>query len=320
MKKNRVLIIDALNQYLRGYIVNPTLALDGQPAGGVIGFMKTLQKLLREIKPDQVYVCWDGQQGKNRRRNMSKDYKEGRKPIKFNHRATVMTEQQELQNKIWQQNRLVEYLNQMPVAQLLYDTAEADDVIAVLCFLLEGSEKIIVSSDKDFYQLLDDETIILRPTQDQVISRKTLVEDQNIHPHNYALVKAVCGDKSDNIKGIRGAGEKTVAKRFPFLCEEKSHTISDLVKHAKESESKIKLYDAVIENESMIHKNYQLVQLYMPSLQINVRKSIREVAEDYPYELNKLEIDKMMVVDGFAALNSWIDLFAHLRRIKENKI
>ena len=317
-KKKRILIIDALNQYLRSYIVNPTIALDGQPAGGVIGFMKTLQKLMRETKPDQVFVCWDGQQGKNRRRNLRKEYKEGRKPIKFNHRAAVLTEQEELQNKIWQQNRLVTYLNQMPVAQLLYDSAEADDVIAVLCFLLEGHEKIIVSSDKDFYQLLDDETLIMRPTQKQIITRKTLVEDEKVHPNNYALVKAVCGDKSDNIVGIKGAGTKTVAKRFPFLIEEESHTISDLIKHAKQSESKIKLYDAVVENEKIIQENYQLVQLYLPSMQTNVRKSIKEVVEDYPYELNKLELDKMMIIDGFAALNSWVDLFAHLRRIKEN--
>ena len=80
----RVIIIDALNMMLRSYIVNPSLSRNGQPIGGLKGFLQSLQKLCRESKPDAVVIAWDGQGGSNRRRQMNKNYKEGRKPIRLN--------------------------------------------------------------------------------------------------------------------------------------------------------------------------------------------------------------------------------------------
>ena len=58
---NRVLIIDALNLMLRNYIVNPSLSSNGQPIGGLKGFLQSLQKLCRETKPNAVVIAWDGQ-------------------------------------------------------------------------------------------------------------------------------------------------------------------------------------------------------------------------------------------------------------------
>ena len=71
----RVMIIDALNQFLRGYIVNPSLSLNGDPIGGMAGFLKILQKLCREIKPDKVVICWDGKDGSRKRKLINKNYK-----------------------------------------------------------------------------------------------------------------------------------------------------------------------------------------------------------------------------------------------------
>ena len=59
----RLLIIDGLNAYLRAYIVDPSLSTNGQPIGGVKGFLKIIQKLIREIKPDSVFIAWDGPNG-----------------------------------------------------------------------------------------------------------------------------------------------------------------------------------------------------------------------------------------------------------------
>ena len=56
-KPERVMIIDALNLFLRSYIVNPTIAKDGSPIGGTVGFLKSLQKLTREIKPTRIVIC-----------------------------------------------------------------------------------------------------------------------------------------------------------------------------------------------------------------------------------------------------------------------
>ena len=74
----RLLVIDALNLMFRNYIVNPSLSTNGQPIGGLKGFLQSLQKLIRETKPDQVVICWDGEGGSQRRKSKNKGYKEGR--------------------------------------------------------------------------------------------------------------------------------------------------------------------------------------------------------------------------------------------------
>ena len=83
-KQKRLLVIDALNMYFRAYIVDPSLSTNGQPIGGMKGFLKILQKLLREIKPDEVIICWDGEGGSTKRKSSDKNYKQGRKPISLN--------------------------------------------------------------------------------------------------------------------------------------------------------------------------------------------------------------------------------------------
>ena len=238
----RYMIVDSLNQFLRAMVVNPTLSPNGQPVGGVVGYMKTLQKLSREIKPDRIIVCWDGKDGSTRRRIDNKNYKEGRKPLRLNWENN-QTEEDTLKNKLWQTSRLMEYLNNMPVCQLMYASTEADDIISLVCKELPDDQKIIISSDKDFYQLLDDKTIIYRPVQNEFVNRKKVLEEFGIHPNNFAISRAICGDNSDNLKGVKGAGLATVAKRFPFLKEEKSATFEDIFEACK-IDSKVKLFES----------------------------------------------------------------------------
>ena len=98
--KKRVLIVDALNAYLRAYIVDPSLSSNGQPIGGIKGFIKILQKLVRQTRPDNVVVVWDGPNGSKKRKSMDKNYKEGRKPIRLNRSVHNLTDDEELQNKM----------------------------------------------------------------------------------------------------------------------------------------------------------------------------------------------------------------------------
>ena len=151
----RVMIIDAMNLYLRNFIVNPSLSTNGAPLGGLKGFLASLQKLSREIKPDAILIIWDGPGGSRRRRQQNKNYKEGRKPIRVN-RQTDMSEEQLIANQAWQMLRLMEYLNELPVVQYRFDEVEADDVIAYATQIkhFAGWQKVVVSSDKDFLQLV----------------------------------------------------------------------------------------------------------------------------------------------------------------------
>jgi DNA polymerase-1 len=315
----RSLIIDGTNIFYRAYVVNPSLSNSGLPVGGLVGFLKSLQKLIREMKPTKVFVCWDGAGGSSRRRSVVSSYKEGRKAIRLNRSTGVsLSLEEENQSKLRQIMRLFEYLDNLPLIQLMHDGVEADDMISILCQELRGEQKIIVSSDKDFYQLLDDETIIYRPVQAVFKTKKDIVEEFQIHPNNFALARAVSGDKSDNLQGVKGAGLKTLAKRFPFLVEEKDYSLTDLVDACEETENKLKIHEGILDNYDKILKNYKIMQLYVPSVSFQVRDIVKNAKENYSRYYNKTEIVKMMFTDGFPQI-SWTDLFAHSNRIASIK-
>ena len=314
--KKRVLVIDALNMYFRAYIVDPSLSTNGQPIGGMKGFLKILNKLVRETKPDKVVVCWDGPGGSRKRKTVNKNYKEGRSPIRLNRDIRNLSESEETANKIWQQTRLFEYLNQMPIVQFIFESVEADDVIShvVQSEQLKGWQKVIVSSDKDFFQLLDDETILYRPVQKEVLNRERIVENFGIHPTNFALARAVVGDKSDNLDGIRGVGLSTVSKRFPAMAEAEAVSIDELIESAESVESNLRCYQNIIDGRDTITQNYKLMQLYSPALSVQAKQVVKETLRDFILEVNKTEIRKMFVQDGMGELQL-SDLFQAFARI-----
>jgi len=305
-EKKRVLIIDALNMYFRAYIVDPSRSTtDGQPIGGVKGFLKILQKLMRETNPDKVIICWDGPGGSQKRKQIVKGYKEGRKPIRLNRDIRNMSEEEEVENKIWQQTRLFEYLNTVPVIQLMLDSVEADDIISHVAQhpSLAGWQKVIVSSDKDFYQLCDNETIVFRPIQKQTKNKPSIIEEFGIHPTNFALARAIAGDKSDNLPGVDGVGLPTVAKRMPFLSEEKSYTLDEVYDHCSTIESNVKAYGNIVEQFDKVMLNYRMMQLYSPSISAQGINKIDTALCEFEYHFNKTEFRKMMIEDGFGPWN-----------------
>ena len=321
-KKKRVLVIDALNMYFRAYIVDPSLSTNGQPIGGLKGFLKILQKLCRETNPDEIVVCWDGAGGSSRRKSTVKEYKAGRKPIRLNRQIRNLSESEEIENKIWQQTRLFEYLNCTPIMQLVLDNVEADDIISAVIQhgRFDDYQKVIVSSDKDFFQLCDDSTVVFRPIQKEVLNKNNILEKFGIHPVNFALARAIAGDKSDNLPGVQGVGLPTIAKRLSFLSEEKSHTIDSVLEYAEEQaqESGLKVFKNIIEQEDTIRLNYKMMQLYVPSISAQGNQKINDTIDDFEYHFNKTEIRKMMVMDGFGEWN-WNDLFQILKKISFEK-
>ena len=318
----RLLVVDALNMYFRAYIVNPTLSTNGQPIGGTVGFLKILQKLCRETRPDEIVICWDGEGGSRKKKLVNKGYKEGRKPIRLNRDIRNLTDNEEMENKVWQQTRLFEYLNNLAVIQLMLSAVEADDIIAqvVQSPQYAGWQKVIVSSDKDFFQLCDDETVVFRPVQKEVVNSKFIVEKFNIHPNNFALARAIAGDKSDNLPGIQGAGLATIAKRFSFLSEDRSHTLTEIFEHCKKVEKPLKVHTQILENKELVQENYKLMQLYLPSISVQGKKKIKYAVENFIPELNLTNFRAMSIEDGFIELN-FDELFTTMKRIVvESKI
>jgi 5'-3' exonuclease len=229
-----------------------------------------------------------------------------------------MSDDEETDNKFWQQSRLVDYYNQIPVIQFMFDATEADDIIAYVSKhkLLEDYDKIILSSDKDFFQLLDDKTVLYRPVQKEILNKNNIVDKFSIHPTNFAMARAMAGDKSDNIEGIPGVGLKTISRRFPFLKEGKTKTFSDIITHCKKEleGGEIKAYRNILESEEMLKRNYQMMQLYAPLLSIDEKNLVNATLQDPDQTFNKTELIKMMIKDGFGEIN-FVDLFRHFNKI-----
>ena len=311
-----VVIIDALNMFLRSYVISPHLNKKGYPVGGTIGFLKSLQKVSRDFNADEVIIAWDGHEGSQRKRSMNKDYKGGRKPVRFNRRMIDLPEEEEAANKGYQQVRLMEYLNQMPVIQLIADYTEADDIIAhvVQSDYYDDWNKIIVSSDKDFFQLCDDDISVYRPIQKKTLNKQSILEEFKIHPKNFALARAIVGDKSDNLPGVKGAGLKTVAKRFPYLIREDVYEVSDIIRDCAMQGKKMKIHENIGRSEQLVKDNYKIMQLYYPNIRPINRAMIDKSIKDFEPFFGKIKFTQMLFEDDAGHLN-FNDLQTVFRRI-----
>jgi len=312
----RVLVIDALNMFLRAFIVDPSLSQHGQPIGGIKGSIKILQKLVRITKPNEIVICWDGPNGSQKRKTLNSGYKEGRKPLRLNRSVHNLTENEEIQNKVWQQMQVIEYFNQMPIIQLILERVEADDIISYVCNSrhYDGWQKVIVSNDKDFLQLCDDETVVYRPTTDKIETKKTVIESLGIHPTNMALARAMDGDASDNLPGVNRVGMKTIATKLPFMKEERSVTVDELIEYCENTESKLKVFKTIAESRKLIEHNYDMMQLYSPLISVQGKQTIDYALENFECDFHKTELLKLMIEDGFGELN-WEELKTFLNKI-----
>lgn len=231
---------------------------------------------------------------------MFKEYKQGRNPLTLNSEIGANAEDQ-LKNRIWQETRLVEYLNQLPVIQIMVDGVEADDLIGFVCKdpKFHAYQKVIISNDKDFIQLCDERTILYRPVKDQILNIKTVLEEYNIHPYNFVLARAICGDVSDNLPGVKGAGLATVAKRFPILSEAKEYELDDILKICRQKYHDQKIYKSVVQEQKKIKLNHKVMQLQYRLVTLENKKKILSGIKGAECILNKPIFNKMCLEDGF---------------------
>lgn len=319
-KQCRVLIIDHNNFFIRSYIADPSISNHGEPCGGLVGSLKSLQKIVRETRPDRIIVVWDGEGGSLRRKTLQKNYKQGRKPLRLNRNYDVSTEKEELRNKIWQMRTLKKYYELLPIDQFCVESVEADDVISYVTInCLTECKKIIVSSDKDFIQLVNKDTILYRPVQKEILNVQKIIEKYGIHPNNFALARSICGDKSDNVIGIKGAGLSTIAKRFSFLKESESFLLKDIIKHCKNVDNKqLKIYENVLKGEKQILNNYRIIQLASSFISSIQREKIKYQIYNGNRQFNKTMFLKKMLHDGIEY--NFENLFQTMAKIRDWKV
>ena len=204
MKK--IVLVDGNNLLFRSYYAtaysgNIMRNKDGFPTNGVYGFVNMINKIIAEEKPEYMMVAFDV--GKTFRHEKYADYKGGR-----NATPEDLKIQFPVAKKI---------LTAMGIKYLECDGYEADDIIGTISMWCEKDdeyEALIVSSDKDLLQLISDETTVkLLKTKDYIwMDKKTFIDTYGFDPIHMIDLKALMGDSSDNIPGVKGIGEKGAIK------------------------------------------------------------------------------------------------------------
>ena len=209
---DRVLLIDGLNIFLRAFAVNGSLNEKGVPVGGIMGFMKSLAFAIREMDPTRVIVVYDGAGGSKRRRKINPNYKSQRVPKRVTKFDAFNSLEDEKEAMKIQFRRLLSYLELLPIDVYSVDNVEADDVIAYIAQNALENEAIIMSSDQDFLQLVNDRIVVWSPNKKKYYTKEQIFTEYGIPAHNFLMYKCLMGDKSDNLEGIKGLGPKKMAK------------------------------------------------------------------------------------------------------------
>lgn len=190
------------------------------------------------------------------------------------------------------------------------DNIEADDVIGYSSKHVFNDKCTIMSTDKDFLQLVDEKTIIWSPTKKKIYNQKVVQEEFGLHPNNMLIYRVLDGDSSDNIPGVRGCGIKTLLKRFPELTEERTITVDELLKLAEEKKGKIKLYDDILEAREQIIMNEKLMQLKEVDISGQIKMKILDRFHEEIKPLNKMDFMKVLlkykVVNNMGNINDWL--------------
>ena len=309
-RDSRVLIVDSMNLFIRCFSVIPTLNEDGDHVGGLVGFLKSLAATIRMVNPTRVVMVFDGKGGSLRRKKLYPNYKEQR-AMKSRLNRVVGFEDivDESQSMKWQISRVYQYLQQLPLTTVMLDHIEADDVIAYLSSYFQ--EKVcILSNDRDFLQLVSDKVNVYVPTKKKMYNPQNLLEEYGIWSENFAIFKALLGDKSDNIAGIKGMGDKTILKNFPQLGEPTKIDLEDFVESCKLYEGKSKAMNSLKENIDSFQTNYQIMQLHDVDIPSSTKSTIRGLVDGEIEPMNKIELNTMCLHDklrsSFSDWDEWI--------------
>ena len=281
LKGSRTLLIDGLNLFFRNFAMMNMVNPDGIHIGGLGGFFRSLGAMIRQTQPDKVYVIFDGASSTVNRKNLVPEYKSGRNEQRVTNWEVFDSLADEHDSKVDQIVRVIQYLKTLPVKTLILDKVEADDIIAYLCNKLpnQPNDKLfIVSSDKDFLQLVNQNVIVYRPMEKKYYTEDVMREKYKMPAKNFILYKTLLGDSSDKIKGIKGLGEKGIFKKFPELTEGVL-TFDDVFNICEQKFKDHVVYARVIQGIDELEKNYKIMDLSNPMIGENDKKYLDEVVK-----------------------------------------
>ena len=262
------LLVDGFNLIYRCYFAMPELTrADGFPTGALHGWVKSLWKLADQEKPEATLVFFD-LDGAQDRLAIHPDYKAHR---------------EEMPEALRQQIEPVKHLTRaMGLVGIEQSGVESDDLLAAQAVALAkaGHEVIIVSSDKDFAQIVDAKIKMMLPPPTanpklgwRLLDAAGVTEKFGVPPAQIAEYLALVGDTSDNIPGINGVGPKTAAK---WLAEWGS--LEGIIAHAAELKPE-RFREAVAAEAEKLRRNLKLTTLNLALPTVAAEKTAPQVGE-----------------------------------------
>lgn len=247
MKK--IILVDGNNLLFRSYYAtaytgNFMKNSEGFPTNGIYGLVNMLNKIINEEKPEYIAVAFDV--GKTFRHEKYADYKAGRSETP-----------DELKMQFPVAKKIIEA---MGIKYLECDGYEADDIIGTLAKKAYADKNFIatiVSSDKDLLQLINEEVDVkLLKTKDYIrMNKQTFFDTYRIDPIRMIDLKALMGDSSDNIKGVKGIGEKTALK----LLQEYG-SLDNIYNNIDNIKGSVK--NKLIEGKDSAYESFELATIY----------------------------------------------------------
>jgi len=276
---DHILVIDAMNMLIRSFSLLKAMNPSGTHIGGLVGFMRSLGYVTRIFDPTRVVVVWDGKGGSGNRQNINPNYKAQRATSRITHWGLYDTKEEETEALINQLFRTQDYIECLPMQQIMLEKLEADDIIAWLAKKASVSKVkkcTIVSSDKDFLQLVDDTIEVYAPIKKKTFTKDNIFEELKVLPQNYNIVKALTGDNSDNLPGVKGLGIKTIVSEFPKLLTEVSN-LDYIYSVAEEKLEGKKIFAKIIHNWDKVETNFELMDLHNTALDEGEKQHVNDV-------------------------------------------
>jgi DNA polymerase-1 len=284
-KHDKVLLIDGLNLFFRNFAMMNMVNPDGIHIGGLGGFFRSLGAMIRQTQPTSVYVVFDGAGSTTNRKNLLSEYKGKRNLQRITNWDAFDSLEEEHDSKVDQIVRVIQYLKLLPVKTTIIDKVEADDIIAVLSKKLVekyNSTCFIVSSDKDFLQLVTDKIILYRPMEKEYYTPKVVKEKFGVSPQNFILYKTLLGDNSDNIPGVKGLGVKGIFKKFPEL-QEQDLTLDNIFEISTRKFKDHVVYSRIIQDQDKIETSYKVMDLGDPMVNKKEEEYLNDlITEKFP--------------------------------------
>jgi 5'-3' exonuclease len=210
------LVVDAWNAFSGGYIGSEKVSETGEPVGGLIAILESISRVSQKIKPVSIDVIW--------KKNILKKYKNENgttifvHPSKKANRPYGEEESDACENLKWQIKQSVNLLSFMGCGNAYHPELDSFDLISFLIKEVYKKDVVILSNNKNFYNLLNKEKrICIFNTKGKEMNSDYVVEKYGVPLDNFLIAKSIVGDPSDGTEGVRGVGWKKIPLIEPLM-------------------------------------------------------------------------------------------------------